>query len=351
MALIDTYRSNIIRKKTELAKLSADRAKETDKKAKLTTKINNASKALKSTKSPSTIKSKLSEIERAEKDSAAIDKKIAEIDGKIAKKESEIASEEKKYRTEEEKIRTKQEREDLQRRRDNEKTLKQINNVVEAQQRQQREMQLEIENLKNVPETISVLFLATNPIDSDRLRLDAEARSIQEMIRKSEHRDSIKFETRWAVRPLDILQAINEVNPDVVHFSGHGADTGELVLENTDGTARFVSAESITQAIMAASDRIHLLFFNACFSCEQAQSVTQCVDAAIGMTDSISDDAACVFAAQFYSAIGFGHSVKRAYDQAIAALTLEVPIEAGTPSIYCKDGINLDTLYLVKPQN
>ena len=37
------------------------------------------------------------------------------------------------------------------------------------------------------------------------MRLDEEARSIQEMIRKSEHRDSISFETRWAVRPSKIF--------------------------------------------------------------------------------------------------------------------------------------------------
>lgn len=39
------------------------------------------------------------------------------------------------------------------------------------------------------------------------------------MIRKSEHRDSVKLESRWATRTIDILQAINEVDPTIVHFS------------------------------------------------------------------------------------------------------------------------------------
>lgn len=212
-------------------------------------------------------------------------------------------------------------------------------------------MQKDIEQLKAVPEKITVLFFATNPIGTTQLRLDEEARTIQEMIRKSEHRDSISFETRWAVRPLDILQAINEVNPDVVHFSGHGTDTGELVLENTDGSPRFVSAEAITQTIMASSDKIHLLFFNACFSCEQAEFVIRSVDAAIGMTNSIGDTAACVFAAQFYSALGFGHSIQRSFDQSKAALILEVPEEAYTPALYCNPSINPETLFLVKPKD
>ncbi len=43
-------------------------------------------------------------------------------------------------------------------------------------------MKMEIERLKAVPEKISVLFLAANPIDTPPLRLDEEARAIQERI-------------------------------------------------------------------------------------------------------------------------------------------------------------------------
>lgn len=349
MPIIDTYRNNVARKRTELLKLSSDRAKESAKKAQQKQKIVSATNALNRTKSQSTIRSKRAEIERAEKEIAAIDKKIADLDKKIAQKETEIASEEKKVRTEEDKMRKKQEQEDIKRQKANDRTLKEINQAISVQQRMQLNMQRDIEQLKAVPEKITVLFFATNPKGTTQLRLDEEARTIQEMIRKSEHRDSISFETRWAVRPLDILQAINEINPDVVHFSGHGADTGELVLENTDGTAKIVTKEAITQTIMASSDKIHLMFFNACFSYEQAQQVITHVDAAIGMTTSISDNAACAFAAQFYSSLGFGFSVKKAFDQAKGVMIIESPGEANTPVLYTKDGIEADKLFIVNP--
>ena len=304
MSLIDTYRNNISRKRSEFSKLSSDKAKESDKKARQKQKIISATNSLKRLSSQSTIRLKTSEIERAEKEIAKIDKKIAELDKKIAQKDKEIASEEKKLRGEEEKLRKKQEQEEKKRQQQNERTLKKIHQAISIQQRQQADMQRDIEQLKAVPERIIVLFFATNPKGTSQLRLDEEARSIQEMIRKSEHRDSILFETRWAVRPLDILQAINEINPDVIHFSGHGSENGELVLENTDGSAKLVTKEAITQTIMSASDKIHLIFFNACFSYEQACEVVSYVDAAIGMTDSISDKAASAFAAQFYSSLG-----------------------------------------------
>ena len=351
MSLIDTYRNNISRKRSEFSKLSSDKAKESDKKARQKQKIISATNSLKRLSSQSTIRLKTSEIERAEKEIAKIDKKIAELDKKIAQKDKEIASEEKKLRGEEEKLRKKQEQEEKKRQQQNERTLKKIHQAISIQQRQQADMQRDIEQLKAVPERIIVLFFATNPKGTSQLRLDEEARSIQEMIRKSELRDAILFETRWAVRPLDILQAINEINPDVIHFSGHGSENGELVLENTDGSAKLVTKEAITQTIMSASDKIHLIFFNACFSYEQACEVVSYVDAAIGMTDSISDKAASAFAAQFYSSLGFGHSVKKAFEQAKGVMMLESPTEANIPRLYNKDDIDVDTLYLVCPNN
>ena len=101
-------------------------------------------------------------------------------------------------------------------------------------------MQNQIEQLKKIPDTITVLFLESNPTDTQALRLDAECRAIQEMIRKSDYRDTIRFETRWAVRTSDLLQAINEVNPDSIHFSGHGAINRDLVFKNVNGQGKLV---------------------------------------------------------------------------------------------------------------
>ena len=334
MPIIDTYRNNLLRKRDELSKLSSEKSRASEKRSQQKQKIISASNAIKRTSSQSTVRTKTAEIERAEKEIASIDKSIAELDKKIAQKEKEIAAEERKINSEEEKIRKRQLQEDKKRQQENERTLKKLNQAIETQKKQQEAMMVDIDALKAVPETITVLFFATNPKGTSQLRLDEEARSIQEMIRKSEHRDSISFVTRWAVRPLDILQAINEINPDVIHFSGHGAVSGDLILENTDGSPKPVTKEAITQTIMSSSDKIHLLFFNACFSYEQAQEIVQHVDAAIGMTTSIGDEAACTFAAQFYSSLGFGHSLKKAFEQAKGAMMLVSPTEADTPALY-----------------
>ena len=349
MAIIETYRNNVAKKRQKLAELSSDRAKESGKIQPLKAKILSAKSAISRTKQPSTIKSKLIEIDSCEKSLAAIDKNIASIDGKIAAMEKEIVAEEKKVGKEQNKIETQRIKDEQSRIKAYDLQMKSFSQSLQQHRYAQTQLADEIERLKYVPEKIIVLLFATNPFDTDRLRLDEEVRSIQEMIRKSEHRDSIIFESRWAVRPFDILQAINELNPDVVHFSGHGASTGDLVLENADGTAKMVTKEAITQTIMTSSDKIHLLFFNACFSFEQAQSVTEYVDAAIGMTTSIGDKAAVAFAAQFYSSLGFGFPVQKAFEQAKGVLMLESPEEQHTPALYLKDGIDANSLFIVRP--
>ena len=164
--------------------------------------------------------------------------------------------------------------------------------------------------------------------------MDEEARAIAEMIRKSKHRDAVNLESRWAVRPLDVLQAINELRPRIVHFSGHGSDRDEIVFLDNDGGSKFVSKEAIVQTIAASGD-MELVFFNTCYSRGQAEAVVKHVTAAIGMNTDIGDEAARVFAAQFYSAIGFGLSVRKAFDQAKAALMLEgIEEEFDTRIIY-----------------
>ena len=100
---------------------------------------------------------------------------------------------------------------------------------------------------------------------------------------------------------------------------------------------------------MSTSDKIHLLFFNACFSYEQAQEIIQYVDAAIGMTTTIGDEAACAFAAQFYSSLGFGRSLRQAFEQAKGAMMLISPAEADTPALYVKEGIDPNQLFIVRP--
>lgn len=226
---------------------------------------------------------------------------------------------------------------------------RQLEQRLRENERMQRQMQQDIEQLQTVPNVITILFLAANPAGTTPLQLDEEARSIQQKIRMADYRDSIRFESRWATRSGDILQAINETNPTIVHFSGHGTENGDLVLLNPDGSAKLVSKEAISMAMSTASDTIRLVVFNACFSEPQAESVIENIDAAIGMSTSIGDEAACIFASQLYSSIGFGRSLQISFNQALAQLMLEGISEDKTPKLYVKDSMDANEIILAQP--
>ena len=350
LSQLDSYRRNVQRKREEIAKLQSDKAKETKKLAALSGKIQSASQSLSRTKSESTIKSKLREIERCQKDSANFEKKIANFEMKIATKYKELGNEEKKVSREEDNEFKKRQRIDEKQTRDHQKRMSDINNTLVKHDKLHKTTQSTLEKIQLLPENINVLFLAANPLDQQQLRLDEEARSISEMIRKAKHRDSIKFLSCWAVRPLDVLQALNENTPAIVHFSGHGSDQDEIVFQDPQGNAKFVSKEAIVQTMMASSEGIRLVFFNTCYSRNQAEAVIEHVEAAIGMNTTIGDEAACVFASQFYSSIGFGLSVKKAFDQAIALLMMEDIPEEDTPELFLKEGVIAEDMIIVQPQ-
>jgi hypothetical protein len=173
------------------------------------------------------------------------------------------------------------------------------------------------------PRSLHLLFLAANPTSTSRLSLDEEIRSISEKVRLSDGRDNIRITSGWAVRPDDLLQYLNQHKPDIVHFSGHGTTSGELVLVAESGKATPVSPGALEALFTAMKDNVQLVLLNACYSRSQAEAIAKVIDYVIGMRSSIRDDASAIFAASFYRALGFGRTVRESFDQAKVALLLE----------------------------
>lgn len=194
---------------------------------------------------------------------------------------------------------------------------------------------------------IKILFLAANPTHTERLALGDEAREIIAKIRASEHRDSLELITRWATTPDDLLQALNEHRPHIVHFSGHGTGS-TLTFTGPGGEPKPVSTEALAKTFRVLADNIRVVVLNACYSRAQAEALARHIDCVVGMTNAMVDGAAAnAFAAWFYGAIGFGCSVKNAFDQGCAALGMEWRLESVRPELLVRDGVDADSIRLL----
>lgn len=348
MALIDTYLSKINRLRKEIANYRSEISKENTKLANNKKKVLLAQQAMVKAKTQSVAKSKFDEIHRAERNQADILKKIAQIEERIVRKELELSNVMRSYQNEQRKEQNKKLELEKKQQMTSEKRFDSLVRNAISQENKYLLLREEVENLKKLPKQITILFMASNAVKDSLLNLEKEAREIQKKIRSSAHRDSIKFETRWAIRTIDILQAINETKPTIIHFSGHGSEDGSLVLLNSnDEGYKLVSKEAITATLATLADSVKLVVFNTCFSEEQAVNITKHIDIAIGMNTSISDDAAILFSSQLYSSISFGLSIEQSFKQAKASLLLENIKEENTPQLHHKNGIMPNDLVLV----
>ena len=345
---VDQYRRAVSRHREEIARLQSDKSREATSASRESKKAIDATASAGRSSSAATIRSRMQEAQRHEKRAADHQKKIADLERRIAQEYRRLRGAEKRLEsaTSEADRRRQRDRERVER--DHSRRMAEISSTLDEHTKLHGVALAAIDRLGRLPAEITVLFLAANPVDQKQLRLDEEVRAVGEMIRKSDHRDAVRLESRWAVRPLDVLQAINESAPTVVHFSGHGSSKEEIVLQDDQGRTKLVSKAAIAETLAASSGGIQLVFFNLCYSRAQAEAVVTHVPAAIGMNTSIGDEAAQVFSAQFYSAVGFGLSVGKAFDQARAALMMEGIPEHQTPELFLTPGLGANDLVLVQ---
>ncbi len=345
----DSLQRDVQRHREKITSLQKDKAGEASRVADARKRAVSEKQSASRSSNLSSVKSYLTNAARYENDAVRYEQSVADYESRIAREHQDLARAEEKLARAKQNEAERAERERKNRDSQQQNNLRTINVKLANHQRMHNTANLAIRQLVQPKKKITVLFLASNPIDQNNLRLDEEVRAIGEMIRKSEHRDSVVLESRWAVRPLDVLQAINECNPSIVHFSGHGSPNNEIVFQDEMGNAKLVSKEAIVQTIAAGSN-VQLVYFNTCFSRDQAELCVKSVRAAIGMSTAIGDEAARIFAAQFYSAIGFGKHLSQAFSQAKAALALEGIPEEDTPELFVASDSNAEDIILVEPK-
>jgi hypothetical protein len=187
---------------------------------------------------------------------------------------------------------------------------------------------------------IRILFLSSNPWTTSRILVDEEAREIFERIHEGPYRDRFELHKHTAIKPIDLQKLLLMYQPNIVHFSGHGSKAHKLILGGTNGRGKTVDQEGLANVFSLYNNHVRLVLLNACFTKAQARSISEVVNYSIGTGKGIGDRVGVAFAGAFYRALGFGRSIREAFESAQAELALtKIPRSRGI-ELFVREGIS-----------
>lgn len=346
------YRGQLERKRKQRVdsekKAGEYRSKESVKRAQAAKARQAASK----TKSESTIRSKLREAERSEKEAEAAGKEASRWQTRAAGYAREELSLQMKL------TRAEQSESDAAER-SRRRAQQQADRLVAAERaalaaRLDRTESAVDSALRRLPmpkpEKLRVLILGAS--SEGDLRVGREQKRIRSAVESALHRDQIDLDVRPAATTADLLDGITRFRPHVVHFSGHSDDDLIIFEDERDEFHEgvMITATAFSNAIRATDEPPLLVLLNSCNSASQIDAlVAGVVPFAIGMAEEIDDGDAINYAAQFYASIANGQSVSSAHMAGKVRLELDGLDGAELPTLAWAADVDPTTAILVRP--
>lgn len=190
---------------------------------------------------------------------------------------------------------------------------------------------------------ISLLFIASSPLNVSRLEVDMEYAQIKTTLMASIYKDRYNLTLPIFACTIDsMVDEINIVSPTIIHFAGHAGKKG-IIFNDENNDARIIPTNILEKFFKSFGHKIDCVFLNACYSAEQAKVISNYADYVIGMNCAIGDQTAIDFSVSFYRSLFNidNQNYERAYQQALVKLELNSKDEVDTPNIW-KKGVILE---------
>lgn len=196
-----------------------------------------------------------------------------------------------------------------------------------------------------------LLVVISNPDDAAALDSKREIADIKFALDETMQHGAVELTILEDGKITPIIDAIERVQPHIVHFIGHGMfddEHGYLLLEDESGHALPVN-DSTVREIFTSARTVRLVLLNACESGSLSsysaivgmapRLLQRRVSAVIAMQLPIQDRAAIVFTRRFYAALSNGVALESAVTSARREIFLKIGADEpgwGAPVLFMR---------------
>ncbi|MGA9768031.1 MAG: hypothetical protein WBV94_03260 [Blastocatellia bacterium] len=192
------------------------------------------------------------------------------------------------------------------------------------------------------------MFLATDQMGLLYTRFGDELRDIQNGIKGSSLRDFFDIIPVPTVKITDLTELLAAYKPVILHLSGHGSRSEGILFrdEDEEESIKAVRAEDLAYIIGRLKDNLRVVFLNVCYTQHHAEAIVELVDYAIAMKGEMKDKPARVFSGFFYKLLGYGRSVKEAFELAKKQIELKGLGGSDLPVLFVRKGVNASRAFI-----
>lgn len=170
---------------------------------------------------------------------------------------------------------------------------------------------------------MNILYIINDPNNM-------EAEIVNEEINCIKHRLLMgRCSCRYEVIPKNVItledlhQALLEVRPRIVHYSGFATPKNKISFKDKNGNEIDFQPEALSTLFSLFNDKLEIVILNTCYSKPQAESISDSINYVIGVDGGVKKEVAIDFVNGFYQAISYGTSIKKAFDLGINLLQLK----------------------------
>lgn len=198
---------------------------------------------------------------------------------------------------------------------------------------------------------LRVLTVISSPVDFEPLGVHQERAKLDGALGDLQRRGLVALEFMPAATLAALQRHLRRKEYHILHFIGHGsfdsaAQDGELIFEDEQRRGRRVSGQDLGM-LLHDHDSLRLAILNTCEGARSSRLdpfvgvapslVQQGIPAVIAMQFAISDEAAIVFAQEFYRALADDYPVDGALTEARKSIfAQDNELEWGTPVLYMR---------------